>query len=438
MRNVYVQSKSSTWEEDNHDNSCYFPDCKKDANCNCEMCLASINATLDLMPTSVHKSTLTKLSASKPNNNVLCTPISFDASVLSTPESSSFQLSSSTPLSKSSSRSDSNHEMEKHNMGRQASAFSFLRFLLIFGLFLSADLVFPSVMSGAFKPALSPDVVKRVGEKCSRVRDLNGKLRLLHKELASVVVGQVSNCSCTDTSWEISQVFITLKLLDSVFVDSMDGLLLNSRCTLYKSAIEEVTIWGWPLQTAGLLTNGFSTRTFTLLSGRVTQWNEGQVGYLIRKANASWVQPKWGASVVQLDSNTWVLEYQRRSIFDGTRLSSAALEFLKFRISKIVGRLKKDFWLSVAFEDNRFNGFTANNGLNKLAKYEMKSPHRSKYGPNVENQPRLSKRMTTREQNILLSFKSKLVSDSLAAGAVLENIRLLQLEMWNGCISMDG
>lgn len=81
---------------------------------------------------------------------------------------------------------------------------------------------------------------------------------------------------------------------------------------------------------------------------------------MIRKGNTSWMQPKWGASAVQLDPNTWVLEYQRSSIIDGTRLYSAVLEFLKFRISRIVGRLKKDFWLSVAFEDNRYNGFTAN------------------------------------------------------------------------------
>jgi hypothetical protein len=52
-----------------------------------------------------------------------------------------------------------------------------------------------------------------------------------------------------------------------------DGLLLNSRCVLYKSAMEEVSIWGWPLQTAGLLKTEFSSRSFTVLSGRVTEVN---------------------------------------------------------------------------------------------------------------------------------------------------------------------
>ncbi|KAL2953125.1 hypothetical protein AAZX31_19G149200 [Glycine max] len=44
---------------------------------------------------------------------------------------------------------------------------------------LSTDLVFPLVVSGVLQPALSPNVVKKVGEKYSLVRDLNGKLRLL-------------------------------------------------------------------------------------------------------------------------------------------------------------------------------------------------------------------------------------------------------------------
>lgn len=241
MRTVFLQSKSksSTPSSDEDNNSCYFPGCKKDANCNCEMCLASINATLDLMPNSVHKSTLTKLSASKPN--VERTPISFDASILSTPRSSEFQLSSSTPLSNSRARSDLSQKMEKHKKGQQASGFSFLRLMLFFGFFLSADLVFPLVVSGVLQPALSPDAVKRVGEKCSLVRDLNGKLRLLQKELASVVVGEVSNCSFTDTLWEISQVlYYSLKIVNffiHVFIDSWEKFVSGRSKLVLVSAL---------------------------------------------------------------------------------------------------------------------------------------------------------------------------------------------------------
>ena len=64
--------------------------------------------------------------------------------------------------------------------------------------------------------------------------------------------------------------------VNSYIIEFQDGLLLNSRCTLYKTAMEEVSIWGWPLQTAGLLKTGFSSRSFTILSGRVTEVNTNQ------------------------------------------------------------------------------------------------------------------------------------------------------------------
>ena len=93
--------------------SCYYPGCRKDANCNCEICLASINATLDLMPISVHKTTLTKLSSSHAqNNDIECTPISFNALILSTPKSSSRPVLAS-PVLKSSARSNLMERMEK-------------------------------------------------------------------------------------------------------------------------------------------------------------------------------------------------------------------------------------------------------------------------------------------------------------------------------------
>ncbi|KAL1296292.1 hypothetical protein HN51_057001 [Arachis hypogaea] len=366
MRRVPLHSKSTaaTMEEEeeeeehlenSNNSSCYYPGCKKDANCSCEICLASINATLDLMPMSIHKSSLTKLSASKPNNNLECTPtpISFDASHLSTPKSTaSHILPSSTPAIKSTARSSLvfnqkiHNEKEDKKKGKQwcFTGLNILRILLGLGFLLCADIVFPKIVSGIIRPALSPELVKRVGEKCWHVQDLNGKLRFLQKELASVVDGKVSNCSHVHSLWKISK----------------DGVLLNSRCTLYKSAIEEVTVWGWPLQTSGLLTTGFSSTTFTILSGRLSEWNGGHVSYLVRKANASWVQPKWGASVVQLHPNTWILQYQRSYC---TRLHSAALDFLKSRISRIVGRVKKSFWMLAAVEDTLYNEFRANNGI---------------------------------------------------------------------------
>ncbi|KAK4587329.1 hypothetical protein RGQ29_024156 [Quercus rubra] len=330
--------------------SCYYPGCRKDANCNCEICLASINATLDLMPVSVHKTTLTKLSSSRAqNNDVERTPISFNASILSTPRSSSRPVLVS-PVLKSSARSNLMERMEKSEKEWVWKGW-FVKLVVGLSLFFVVEFGFSSGVCGILRPVLSPEIVKHVGEKSWVVQDLKGKLTFVQRELQGLVVdGEVSNCSYVNSIWEIDQ----------------DGLLLNSRCTLYKTAMEEVSIWGWPLQTAGLLKTGFSSRSFTILSGRVTEWSDGSVGYMIRKGNTSWVHRKWGASVVQLNPNTWVLEYQGSSILDNSRLSTAAIEFLKYRISKKVGKVKKGFWLFSAFKNNHFSQFSA--------KYDTKIP----------------------------------------------------------------
>lgn len=206
--------------------------------------------------------------------------------------------------------------------------FSFLRLLLGIALIFVADFGFSWVVPRVLRPELSPNVVRRVGEESSRGgKDLRRRLGILKKGLEGFVDGEVSNCSFGDSKWKVNQ----------------DGLLLSRRCVLYKSASEEVSIWGWPLQTAGLLTSGFSPRSFTILSGRFTEWSDGKSGYLIRKVNSSWIHRKWSATVVQMDPNTWVLEYQQNSVLKNFRLS-AAVEFLKFSMSRLFGRMKVHFW----------------------------------------------------------------------------------------------
>jgi len=208
----HLQSKSNSIEEkeeeNNHENSSYYPGCKKNANCKCEYCIASINATLDLIPNS----TLTKFSSSKPSNlNHNITPISIDSSIFSTPEKSYDDvIAPSTPVIKSSAKS--NHvfqRIERKKKGEKRCFYSglgVLKVMMVFGVLLFADVVLSRVVSVVFQPSLSEDIVKRVGEKCHKVQDLNGKLKFLQKELGGIVNGKVSNCSFTDKSWEISQV----------------------------------------------------------------------------------------------------------------------------------------------------------------------------------------------------------------------------------------
>ena len=197
--------------------SCYYPGCKKDANCNCEICIASINATLDLMPFSVQKSSLTKLSASRGPNNVKSTPVSFEASVVSTPRSSSCKIMES-PVLKSTARVNVKVNLKEMEKKETHNGFGFLvvfsKLVLVFSLFFAVEFGVSWTISGALKPDLSSDIVRNLGERSYFVLDLNGRLRFLQNELRGLVAhGKIFNCSCTDSKWEINQV-----LPNSLFV----------------------------------------------------------------------------------------------------------------------------------------------------------------------------------------------------------------------------
>ncbi|KAL3578174.1 hypothetical protein D5086_019678 [Populus alba] len=321
--------------------SCYFPGCRKDANCNCDICLASINATLDLMPVTIQKSSLTKLSTS--HANVECTHLSFDSSMVSTPRSISRPKMDSPALKSTARLTLSQKKVKKKKES------SFGSWGVLFWLVLGSSLLFiveTGFSWGAYRvlrPVFSSDMVRSIGERSWAVEDLNRRLRFLQSELKGFVANvKVSNCSFMDSIWEINQ----------------DGLLLNSRCVLYKSAMEEVSIWGWPLQTAGLLKTEFSSRSFIVLSGRVTEWSDGRIGYSIRKANTSWVHRNWAASVVQLDPNTWILEYERSLILHSSTLFSAVAEIFKYRMSRAMKSMNPVFWLFSDFEQ-QYRVFTA-------------------------------------------------------------------------------
>lgn len=44
--------------------------------------------------------------------------------------------------------------------------------------------------------------------------------------------------------------------------------------------VEEVSIWGWPLQTAGVLAAECSTRSFTVIKGRVREVIQSTIAHL--------------------------------------------------------------------------------------------------------------------------------------------------------------
>lgn len=224
----------------------------------------------------------------------------------------------------------------------------FLRWVLLFGLIFGLEYGFSWGVVRVLRPRLSREIVRDVAEKSLNVKSLSERLMLIQQGLMGYVDGQVSSCNLGDSSWKINQ----------------DGLILNSQCILYHSAAEEVSVWGWPLHTDGLLTAGFSRRSFTVLSGRVREWPEGKISNQVRETNSTWVQRKWSASVIQFDPNTWIVEYKQNMFVEKPSISVAAVEFFKFRISRFMGRMQRQFWLLPDLRNNHGTASLSQTGLN--------------------------------------------------------------------------
>jgi len=202
MKSSATNTNNTAMEERD---SCYFPGCRKGANCNCDICLASINATLDLMPVSIQKSSLTKLSSSRAN--VECSPLSFDTSVISTPRSSSCPKMDS-PTLKSTARLTLNQKKEKKKEPRPFGFWGVF-FSLVWGLSLlyGVENGFSWGVCRVLRPAFSSDMIRSIGERSWVVQDSNRRLRFLQSELKDFVAdGKVSNCSFMNSIWEINKV----------------------------------------------------------------------------------------------------------------------------------------------------------------------------------------------------------------------------------------
>ncbi|CAL9072858.1 unnamed protein product, partial [Musa acuminata var. zebrina] len=308
--------------------SSYFPGCRKDTNCHCDICLASIDATRDLIPSGGSiRTSVTKLSVSRP------TPSQFVAgSPPTSPETGSTVTPPSTPVIESWTRS---RPAAKAVAKKEESwGLSCRAVRILVGLFLlwAADMGLSAVIMKDFGSKLTPEVVSRAGEECRVLRnDLKGILQLLQQRMEKLVGGRASNCSSVDSFWEMNPG---------------GNFFFQWRCVVYKSIAEEVNVWGSPLRTAGLLSAGASPRSLTLLSGNIIEWSDGKLASTTRTSyNSSWIYEKWRSSAVRLDANTWVLEYQRNPLLQRPRLIPIAWEVLRATIVKNTKQLwKQSFW----------------------------------------------------------------------------------------------
>lgn len=201
--------KSSTTVESETRDSCYFPGCRKDANCNCSICIASMNATLDLMTESVQRSTLTKLSAVKRRQlsavKVPRSPVFFNSSSFSTPDSSAARSGSISSDLDSGARMKC-HERKKRRERGFGCGVGMMRVLFGLGLVYWLEYGFSPMISGVSDHELSWDVVRNLSGKSWSLNDLNERLVFLRNELQGLVDEEVSNCSSVNSVWKVNQV----------------------------------------------------------------------------------------------------------------------------------------------------------------------------------------------------------------------------------------
>lgn len=112
-----------------------------------------------------------------------------------------------------------------------------------------------------------------VGEQAKCAGDLRPKLACVGTYLAEILGGdRVSKCS-GGSGWSFFFHFFSFRQKLKYSSPLQDGHLLSSKCILFDSATEEVSVCGFPVPTSGIISTGFSSRRVTVLSGRLTEVN---------------------------------------------------------------------------------------------------------------------------------------------------------------------
>lgn len=271
--------------------SCYYPGCRKDANCACEICLASIDATRDLVRAPEAASARRFFAgAARDRRPALLfggraagtgsdsTEPPWTPPMRSTAKSRLAPVREPAPARSRAARGgDRSHDWPLY-------AATVLGFLLL--LWVDTGLV-PEAAARGFGPKLSPEAFAQVGADARLAPGgLEHKLRVLERRVRQLVGGEgIANCSSRDSVWRFHQVrhscgsspvsFVLdvhqrLNFFCNLSVQN-DHQVFHWRCTMYKSVAEEVSVWGSPLRTSGLLPRALSARHLTLLSGEITE-----------------------------------------------------------------------------------------------------------------------------------------------------------------------
>ncbi|KAJ4793494.1 hypothetical protein LUZ62_044740 [Rhynchospora pubera] len=308
--------------------SSYYIGCRKDANCHCEICMASFDATRDLL-------SRTQLT-SKDRNWPL---IRSSPRAASPKTQSTFTAPMTPPLLRSTAKSRpfNGKKVEKQE-GPRVMGFRALGFVALLFVLWVVD---SGLVLKCFRPEMEREVVGRIGEESWVLAgDLNGRVRFVQERLKQLVKDdeRVRDCAAHESVWEFHQG---------------GSQFFHWRCVMYKSVAEEVSIWGSPLRTSGLLSTTISSRHLTVLSGKVTEWQDGIRIPTQRASNSSsWTCSKWSHAAIQLDPETWVLEYRKNALFEGPKLIPTIWGLVMWKISEKVRRLKRGLFLGY-YRDNQ-------------------------------------------------------------------------------------
>ncbi|KAJ3673283.1 hypothetical protein LUZ60_006657 [Juncus effusus] len=322
--------------------SYYYPGCRKDANCKCDICLASIHATRDLI-SGTH---LSSKKRSQPfiRFNPSASPQTGSRSKSRSGSGSTVTAPATPPLLKSTAKTRPLEKAKKEEqkgekprvLDYRVLGYRILSLVLLWLVFWVVDSGF--VMRGfGLTPKLKMEEVERIGEESRGINgDLNQKIRVFQKGIGRLVGDErVHDCGAHDSVWEMNQ---------------RGQEFFHWRCVVYKSTGEEVSIWGSPLTTSGLFSTGLSSRSLTLLSGKLTEWSDGKLTSSLRASNcSSWHYGKWSYSAIQLEPNTWILEYKRSGIVQGPRFIPEICDLVRFKIANYVKRLRREPWRLFVF-----------------------------------------------------------------------------------------
>src|SRR5690606_31478525 len=130
------------------------------------------------------------------------------------------------------------------------------------------------------------------------------------------IVTRIANNTTTSLENKFNNITKELEKIYGGHVSNNEEWMLNcaggfktQMKLLHVSMTEYVIFWGSAIQTLGMSGRHFGEFNDFIISGELTQWNEGEHTITIFRASGRAFHGKMKASVVMLAPNTWIVEH---------------------------------------------------------------------------------------------------------------------------------